>query len=34
MEYLLRVLVALIGMLLVRSFLYPSGWRRRSVVRR
>lgn len=32
MEYLLRVLVALIGMLLVRSFLYPSGWRRRSVV--
>jgi hypothetical protein len=32
MDYLLRIPVALIGMLLVRGFLYPRGWRRRSVV--
>ena len=32
MGYLLRIVVALIGLLLVRGFLYPSGWRRRTVV--
>ncbi|UCC73193.1 MAG: hypothetical protein JSV86_01100 [Gemmatimonadota bacterium] len=32
MDYLLRIPVALIGLLLVRGFLYPSGWRRRSLV--
>jgi hypothetical protein len=32
MDYLLRIPVALIGLLLVRGFLYPRGWRRRSVV--
>jgi hypothetical protein len=32
MDYLLRIPVALIGLLLVRSFLYPRGWRRRSLV--
>jgi hypothetical protein len=32
MDYLLRIPVALIGMLLVRGFLYPRGWRRRSLV--
>jgi hypothetical protein len=31
MGYLLRVSVALIGMLLIRVFLYPRGWGRRSV---
>lgn len=32
MDYLLRIPVALIGLLLVRGFLYPRGWRRRSLV--
>lgn len=32
MDYLLRIPVALIGMLLLRGFVYPGGWRRRSLV--
>jgi hypothetical protein len=32
MDYLIRIAVALVGTLLVRSFVYPRGWRRRSVV--
>lgn len=31
MGYLLRVPAALIGLLIVRGFLYPRGWRRRSL---
>jgi len=32
MDYLLRIPVALIGLLLVRGFLYPRGWKGRSLV--